>query len=100
MSGQWRNSDRRSRLPADWPAQREACRVRAGGRCERIKASTGKRCPNQGRDADHVDREDPSSPLEWLCPWHHRKKTAREGVAARTPRTLPPRRERHPGDLT
>lgn len=93
----WAGSDRRSRLPPDWPKRRMQARKRAGGRCQYVDA-TG-RCPVEGTDCDHIVRGDNHelSNLQWLCREHHKAKTAQEASAARPQRRRPP--ERHPGLL-
>ena len=96
----WETSDRKSRLPANWTALRNATLRRCGGRCEVIK-SNGKRCWDKATDVDHKvhgDNHDLSN-LQGICTWHHRRKTARESVEARAELrailTRPP--EKHPG---
>lgn len=100
MSGQWAGSDRRERLPANWAELREAVMRRAGGRCEAIKSS-GQRCPNGGRDCDHIQAGDDHSlsNLQWLCIWHHRAKSSAEGNDAQAVVRAKLRRpgRRHPG---
>lgn len=83
MSGGWEGSDRKSRLPDDWPLLRRIVIERAGGRCEVIKRN-GKRCWDDGTDVDHkVAGDDHSlSNLQLLCAWHHARKSSREGNAA------------------
>jgi 5-methylcytosine-specific restriction protein A len=85
----WERSDRRSRLPADWAARREAVRARAGGLCEL--------CNAPGNQCDHVERGDDHSleNLQWLCRRCHTAKTQREANAARVSERRPP--GRHPG---
>lgn len=98
MSGKWRGSNRRLRLPSNWQELRAEVRERAGGRCELI-GDDGRRCPLAGRDCDHIIRgEDHSlANLQWLCPGHHSSKSGQEGAAAR-PRERRPA-EKHPGLL-
>jgi 5-methylcytosine-specific restriction protein A len=45
----------------------------------------GVRCVEPGTDCDHIERGDDHSlsNLQWLCSWHHDKKTAREALEAR-----------------
>jgi len=94
----WQGSNRRSRLPKNWAQLRENTRLRAGDRCE-ATLTDGERCPDQGTDCDHIEAGDNHalSNLQWLCTWHHRKKTAAEGnkrvfrVSERHPK------EQHPG---
>lgn len=84
MSGGWADSDRKGRLPADWPLLRRIVRERSGGRCEVIKAN-GKRCWDAATDCDHVIAGDDHSlsNLQDICTWHHRKKSSAEGNAAK-----------------
>ena len=101
MPGQWAGSDRRDRLPHNWAELRAAVKARAGGQCEHIKASTGRRCPNPGTDCDHIQRGDDHtvSNLRWLCRWHHSRKSSAEGAEAmRTQRAKLTRPQpKHPG---
>lgn len=104
MSGQWANSDRRARLPADWHKLRAATYRQAGGRCQHLDTD-GTRCPTitplhktgdtPGGHADHVVAMTDGPELQWLCPYHHGRKSSREGNAAR-PREQRPT-EQHPG---
>jgi 5-methylcytosine-specific restriction protein A len=100
MSGGWSDSNRRSELPANWHALREACRRAAGGRCQwRLKS--GKRCPRPGTDADHYGDKDDHTKLRWLCSAHHKLHTAAQARRAKAARKAKTRRppERHPGDI-
>ena len=106
MAGGWVGSTRKESLPSDWEQRRSAVKRRADGRCERIKTSTGKRCANPGTDCDHVVRPadggtDELANLEWLCGWHHRAKTSREGNDARKASQARGKRPQrpHPGFL-
>lgn len=96
MSGRWRGSNRRSRLPAEWPAIRALILERDGHRCRHIIPGYG-RCPHPATDVDHVDRGDDHEPenLRAVCAGHHKIKSAQEGRAAQKRAT--PRAERHPG---
>lgn len=102
MSGGWERStpDRKSRLPDDWQARRKAVAERAGGRCE-MRMANGSRCRDKGTDCDHVKAGDNHSleNLQWICTWHHRKKTAAEGNAARVPKTAKHPGEAHPSGM-
>lgn len=92
----WANSDRRARLPADWPKRRAAVKRRARGRCEWVE--NGVRCLEPGTDCDHVTPDDDHSlgNLQWLCGGHHERKTIAERPK-REPRNRPA--PRHPGLL-
>jgi 5-methylcytosine-specific restriction enzyme A len=104
MSG-WANSDRRQRLPDNWPSIVRRIKRRDGNQCREIMPN-GVRCPEVGTDVDHVipgdDHRD--SNLRLLCEWHHQRKSSREGgqAAAKKRRknaTKFRRDEAHPGLL-
>lgn len=78
----WETSDRRSRLPRDWPAIRARVLREADHRCE--QTTGGERCEAEATDVDHIRRGDDHSRgnLRALCPRHHKRKTAYEGGAA------------------
>ncbi len=88
-------------MPPDWKRRVAAVKARAGGRCQQIMAD-GSRCPEPGTDCDHIhgrDNHDLAN-LQWLCRWHHARKTATESAAARqanTAATRQARRAAHPG---
>lgn len=101
MGVQWAGSTRKERLPKDWEQRRATVRDRAGGRCQ-APMRDGSRCPEFGTDCDHIIRGDNHalSNLQWLCSWHHNKKTAREALAVRRRMPAPSARkptEQHPG---
>ena len=79
----WESSNRRSKLPANWPELRKEVRARSGGRCEVVV--DGKRCQNRAVDVDHVNRgnDHSLSNLRDICEPHHDAKSSREGVEAR-----------------
>lgn len=87
----WSTSRRHDRLPADWHKQRARAYRAAGGRCQHHDQH-GQRCTwtgplngkpgRPGGHADHINRTDPDSPLQWLCPTHHLTKSSREGHQA------------------
>lgn len=87
----WEGSDRRQRLPKDWPRIRRRIIRRDGGVCT-ARYSDGRRCELPGTDVDHIvpgdDHRDEN--LQLLCPWHHARKSANEGgsAAARTRLTI------------
>ncbi len=99
----WHGSDRRARLPSNWPVLRAKVLARDGYRCVAVLRDTGLRCAATATDVDHIIPGDDHAMtnLQALCVWHHARKTAAESAAARRPR-LSRRRpeERHPGDLT
>lgn len=95
------NTNRKERLPPDWDARRAWVLERDGHRCVALLLD-GTRCRARATDVDHIHRGDNHDPtnLQSLCEWHHDRKSAMEGVAARRPRERsqrPP--ERHPGLL-
>lgn len=104
MAG-WAGSDRRSRLPDNWPRLRNRILKRDGHRCTHTD-DKGVRCPEDATDVDHIIPNDDHSEsnLTSLCSWHHGKKSGREGGAARAKvmkrnRAKFTRVERHPGLL-
>jgi len=80
----WSSSNRKARLPADWPALRRATLERCGGRCEVLKKD-GSRCRDKAQEVDHITPGDDHrmANLRGICTWHHARKSALEGVAAR-----------------
>ena len=96
----WEGSDRRSRLPDNWPALVAEVKKRDAGRCT-WRLPSGKRCPRIGTDVDHRKAGDDHrlENLQLLCPHHHGRKTAMEGVRARRRPKAPKRIERHPGQF-
>jgi 5-methylcytosine-specific restriction protein A len=99
----WDESDRRERLPDNWPELVVAVKRRAGGQCQWKLPKTGKRCPRRGTDVDHrVPGDDHSmSNLQLLCPHHHGMKSSAEGRAAKRAKKQSRYRpsEEHPGTL-
>jgi len=93
----WCTSNRRRRLPADWPQRAARVLRRDGHRCQL-------RWPGCIGTATEVDHRTPGDDhreinLQAVCTPCHRKKSSREGNAAqarrRALRFRPP--ERHPG---
>lgn len=80
----WATSNRKARLPSNWPALRAAVLERCGGRCEVLKKD-GSRCRDKATEVDHVLAGDDHTlaNLRGICQWHHARKSAREGVDAR-----------------
>ena len=80
----WATSNRKERLPANWSKLRHQVMARCGGRCEVLKKD-GSRCRDSATDVDHVVPGDDSSlaNLRGICQWHHARKSALEGVAAK-----------------
>ena len=95
----WNGSDRRERLPANWPAIRLRVLRRDCWRCM-ARMSDGTRCSEPATDVDHITPGDDHSPanLQALCRWHHGQKSAREGAAASVAKRASREREReqHP----
>ena len=73
---------------------------RCGGRCEVLKKD-GSRCRDKATDVDHIIAGDSHSMsnLRGICQWHHARKSAMEGVAARRElnKILYREPETHPG---
>lgn len=95
MSGGWRGSDRKSRLPSNWAQIRariltrdpvcKICGVRPSTHCDHIEAKT---------DA-HVDER-----LQGVCGPCHDQKSSKEGNDAQRASPRPGRKrpsEQHPG---
>lgn len=97
MGTGWAGSDRRSQLPADWDRIRARVWARDNGTCQWPVDSDV--CGWAGRDVDHRDDpEDHTDPNLWvLCGWHHDRKTAAEGNAARPRYSRSRPAEPHPG---
>lgn len=82
----WQGSDRADRLPDNWGRLRRRVMARDGYQCTAVLRD-GDRCVEVGTDVDHVvpgDDHDLTN-LALLCRWHHARKSAREGQAARGP---------------
>jgi 5-methylcytosine-specific restriction endonuclease McrA len=101
----WEGSDRRSRLPADWPTIRLRVLRRDAGQCTALDQA-GARCVEVATDVDHIKPGDDHSMenLRSLCTWHHRKKSGAEGAAAQRAKRRAiekkfRRTEQHPGLL-
>ena len=95
----WSTSDRRSRLPANWPQLCRQVKTRANGRCQAEKHDP--RCDGIGTDNDHIIPGDDHriENMQWLSGPCHRAKTAHES-AARNQHTAALKRrpsEPHPG---
>ena len=95
----WETSDRKSRLPSDWPVRRVRVLRRDGYRCQ-ARDSMGVKCNAPANQVDHIipNDDDDYDNLQALCRWHHARKSSHEGVAARKPRSSRYRDpESHPG---
>lgn len=83
----WESSDRKAELPSDWTTRRVRVLRRDGYRCQAVD-SVGVMCGAHANQVDHI-KPGPDHSLEnlqALCRWHHARKSAGEGVAARRPR--------------
>ncbi|WKU46754.1 HNH endonuclease [Streptomyces sp. VNUA116] len=80
----WSTSDRRQRLPANWPHLRRRVLRRDGHICT-ARDQYGVRCAEPATDVDHIRPGDDhrEANLQSLCGWHHRVKSSREGAAAK-----------------
>jgi 5-methylcytosine-specific restriction enzyme A len=92
----WTNSNRKDELPKNWPHLRNKVLKRAGYQCEFL--TNGVRCTARATDVDHKIRGNNHSlsNLQALCPDHHARKSAMEGVEARKAK-YSRRVEPHPG---
>jgi len=104
----WQGSDRRDTLPADWAQITVRILRRDFHRCQHIREDTGRRCLAQARDVDHIIPHsqgggDDDGNLQSLCPYHHLRKSGREGGLA-SGRARRARRDAarplHPGLMT
>lgn len=75
-------------------------KARALDQCE-AKLNTGDRCYEFGSECDHINPGNDHSldNLQWLCSWHHKKKSSAEGNKAKKRITEQHPQERHPGFL-
>ena len=89
----WQQSRRRERLPANWQQLRRAVMHRDQRTCQLRYPG----CQIRATDVDHITPGDDHrlDNLQAACRRCHATKSAREGVAAKQPRTRPP--EAHPG---
>ena len=97
----WHTSDRRHRLPNNWPTITSRIKARANHRCEAPVHDP--RCDGTGTEVDHIIQGDDHSDhnLQLLNEYCHRAKTADE-TAARNKLNAKLRRrpeEHHPGRL-
>lgn len=96
MSGGWKGSTRRARLPRNWDTLRATVLEEAQYQCEYV--DHGVRCTNIATDCDHIINNDNHSRenLQALCPFHHGQKSSHEGNTARK-KKYSKRTEPHPG---
>lgn len=87
-------------LPPNWWKLVAETKRLAGGRCQ-WRLPSGKRCPRDGTDADHIGNNEDHSQgnLRWLCSFHHKKRTSAQALAARVGPPKKVREEQHPGRL-
>ncbi|AZF98169.1 HNH endonuclease [Mycobacterium phage Cueylyss] len=92
----WESSDRRERLPSDWPRIRREVLRAAGHRCQIRYADV---CTGLATEVDHVRYRDEESPTQASCRPCHARKSAMEGVAQRAKLRAMKKRPppRHPG---
>lgn len=102
MSG-WEGSDRRERLPANWPRLRAKRLEIDGHRCTwRLKS--GARCPRKATEVDHkvaMSDDHRIQALQSLCADHHQRKTVSDARKGKDAKKALKRRapEEHPGRL-
>jgi 5-methylcytosine-specific restriction endonuclease McrA len=94
----WASSNRKDELPGNWLSIRRRILARDGYACQWAMDS-GDACRASANQVDHIepgsDHRDEN--LRALCKWHHDRKSAQEGVAARKPRPSQRRKpEPHP----
>lgn len=99
MTHNW--TGERNHLPSNWKALRELTAERAGYQCQDFMRD-GTRCPDRGTECDHIIniRSGGSHDLEnlqWLCAWHHKRKTTQESLSARKHISMWRKPEKHPG---
>jgi 5-methylcytosine-specific restriction protein A len=101
----WEGSDRRERLPDDWPDRRRHVLARDAHRCQHLRVDTQRLCGKPATDVDHIRNDDDHSysNLQALCTYHHRQKSGREGgiasgIVRRKAREGKPQKK-HPGLL-
>lgn len=93
MNGKWASSNRKARLPANWPQLRRQCFAIYGRACYL--------CGGYATDVDHVVPGDnhTSENLRPICPPCHKRKSSAEG--GRAYQRIRPKRQRpsepHPG---
>lgn len=91
MSGGWAGSDRRSRLPDDWPKRRLRILRRDSYRCQHRDSPSSPPCDAPANQVDHIERGDDHrlDNLQALCRRHHALKSSREGNDAKPKRVNP-----------
>lgn len=105
----WETSNRRERLPSNWPALVSAVKKRAKAtsklgieQCQ-ARLPSGARCPRKGTDVDHIVPGDDHAMnnLRLLCETHHDRKTLKEAYDGRMAYKRSKYRpsEEHPGTI-
>lgn len=105
MATGWIKNTPSRKLPPDWPERVIAIKNRAFGQCEHTMQHNMQRCPERGRDVDHiVERSDGGTDrldnLQLLCKYHHGQKTGQHaGQKSQARRRERERRNKrkHPG---
>jgi 5-methylcytosine-specific restriction enzyme A len=91
----WSSSDRRKRLPKDWPATRKRVLIRDRYQCVK--------CGGPANQVDHIvpSGSDDDDNLQSLCEEHHNQKSSAEGHAAlrKLRAMVKGTPERPPGDI-
>ena len=102
----WDNdSARRKRLPSNWGELRAERLKRDKGRCTYWLPKSRRPCGAKATDVDHkkpMTDDNRVEALQSLCAFHHGKKTAREGAAAKAAKKASRYRssEDHPGAVS
>lgn len=80
----WEGSNRRERLPRDWPLRRLIRLKLDNFECQAIRADTGEKCRAYANQCDHIVHGDDHriENLQSLCEWHHLRKSGGEGGRA------------------
>lgn len=80
----WSTSDRRQRLPGNWPTIVKRIRRRDGDRCQ-VRLADGSQCTRSYGAVDHIRNDDDhrDENLRVICDPCHARKTAKESGAAR-----------------
>ena len=91
------DTDRKARLPKDWPRRRLRILRRDRYQCQMPVYEGGPPCLAPANQVDHKLRgDDHSDENLWsLCRPHHARKSSQEGNAARLPNKRTP--GKHPG---
>jgi hypothetical protein len=79
MAHGWASSNRRDRLPGNWPALRKHVFERAGYLCEAV--DDGVRCTARATDCDHIARGDPNPGSRRRYPAGQNRNSSAGGIA-------------------